>query len=320
MKAYTKINNNDQKELEKFLETDAQRVFAELIVHSKSFDELCFDLDMEYKADKEFKIGDAIAKADNDASICYEESTKNLYSQEPFLYIDDMLKIFDSQIFEYLDEDYVHSILKRKNLKDEELYKHIIYYVCSTYLNLAGDVINIIQSYMTSYGFIRNVKKNDVLVNQCNVFELIYIFYIIYETFYLFEKLNDVTKVTQLSLFKLKYEINSEKDIINKITRNLNYLENIDSFTYHSEYNKNKMIWETSLLFNNSLSLVMYELRMQLSKNSDVSFSICKNPLCMKPFLSTNRNQQYCSDEDCLKTRQNQRQRKCREKKTIKST
>lgn len=149
-----------------------------------------------------------------------------------------------------------------------------------------------------------------------------YSFYLIYETFYLFKRLNNFMEELPLSIYKVMYEKNLDNDIIDKINYNLEYLENIDSFSYHSEFDKKNVLWKTDLLFNNSLSLVIYELRMQLSKNDDVTFSICKNPACLKTIVVTNGNQLYCTNnEECYRTREKQRQKVSRDnKKKIKQS
>jgi len=316
MKAYIKIDNNNQEELGNFLTADSERLRTEYFVSFTTIDEICFNLDEVYKMGTKINMNGNIAIVDKNAIINYEEKPKIVYSYEPFEYIINIIKMFDNKISKCLNDDFIKSIVKDKNKSQEEIYKNIFYYIYSNNDELTFDMISIIGKYMTYFGFIRNVYNDKKLTNKCNVFELMYSFYLIYETFYLFKKLNDMTEELPLSIFKLKYEKISEKAIIDKINYNLDYLENIDSFSYHSKFDENNILWKTDLLFNNSLSLVIYELRMQLSKNADVSFSICQNPMCLRTIIVTNGNQRYCSDnEECERTRNNQRKKKSRNNK-----
>lgn len=316
MKAYIKIDNNNQEELGNFLTADSECLRAEYFLSGKTVDEICFDLDKVYKKGTKININGNIATVTRDGSVKYEESPKMIYSYEPFEYIINIIKIFDDKISKYLNNDLIEKIINNKNISEEEMYKKIFYYLCRTDYIIMFDMIDIVGRYMTYFGFIRNVYNDKKLTNKCNVFELMYSFYLIYETFYLFQNLNDMTEKLSLSIFKIKHENFSEKDIIDKINYNLDYLENIDSFSYHSKFDDKKLLWKTDLLFNNSLSLVIYELRMQLSKNTDVTFIICKNPMCLKTIVATNKKQQYCIDnEECKRTRNNQRKKKSRDNK-----
>lgn len=316
MKAYIKIDNNNQEELGNFLTADSEFLKAEYFLSGKTVDEICFDLDKVYKKGTKININGNIATVTRDGSVKYEESPKMIYSYEPFEYIINIIKIFDDKISKYLNNDLIEEIINNKNISEEEMYKKIFYYLCRTDCIIMFDMIDIVGRYMTYFGFIRNVYNDKKLTNKCNVFELMYSFYLIYETFYLFQNLNDMTGKLSLSIFKLKHENFSEKAIIDKINYNLDYLENIDSFSYHSKFDDKKLLWKTDLLFNNSLSLVIYELRMQLSKNTDVTFIICKNPMCLKTIVATNKKQQYCIDnEECKRTRNNQRKKKSRDNK-----
>lgn len=322
MKAYIKIDNSNQKELGKLLNVDSERLFSERLVNYKSIDKLCFDLDMTYKVGTEINMNGNIAIVDKNSKIKYEEKPKIIYSYEPFEYIINIMKVFDNKILKYLNDKFINTIVKDKEKNQEEIYKNIFYYIYSTNSELTFDMIEIIGKYMTYFGFIRNVYNDKKLTNKCNVFELMYSFYLIYETFYLFKKLNDITEELSLSIFNLKYEKYSEEVIIDKIDYNLDYLENIDSFSYHSKFDKDNFLWKTDLLFNNSLSLVIYELRMQLSKNADVSFSICENPECLRTIVITHDNQHFCiGNKECERTRANQRKKKSRNnKKKIKQS
>lgn len=316
MKAYIKIDNNNQEELGKFLTVDSERLFTEKLLNYKTIDELCFDLDMKYVHGTEINMNGNIAIVDKDISIKYEEKPKIIYSYEPFEYIIDIIKIFDSQMSDYSNDEFIKTIISVKNKTQEEIYKNILYYLCSKYGELAENMINIIGQYMTYFGFVRNVYDDKVLTNKCNVFKLIYSFYLLYETFYLFKNLNNEMEELPLFIFKLKYGEYSERDVIDKINYNLSYLENIDSFSYHSEFDEENILWKTELLFNNSLSLAIYELRMQLSKNVDITFSICENPMCLKTIVITNGNQHYCMDnKECKRTRGKQRKKKSRANK-----
>lgn len=316
MKAYIKIDNKNQEELGNFLTADSEFLKAEYFLSGKTVDEICFDLDKVYKKGTKININGNIATVTRDGSVKYEESPKMIYSYEPFEYIINIIKIFDDKISKYLNNDLIEEIINSKNISEEEMYKKIFYYLCRKDCIIMFDMIDIVGRYMTYFGFIRNVYNDKKLTNKCNVFELMYSFYLIYETFYLFQNLNDMTGKLSLSIFKLKHENFSEKAIIDKINYNLDYLENIDSFSYHSKFDDKKLLWKTDLLFNNSLSLVIYELRMQLSKNTDVTFIICKNPMCLKIIVATNKKQQYCIDnEECKRTRNNQRKKKSRDNK-----
>ena len=316
MKAYIKIDNNNQEELGNFLTADSERLRTEYFVSFTTIDEICFNLDEVYKMGTKINMNGNIAIVDKNAIINYEEKPKIVYSYEPFEYIINIIKIFDNKISKCLNDDFIKSIVKDKNKSQEEIYKNIFYYIYSNNDELTFDMISIIGKYMTYFGFIRNVYNDKKLTNKCNVFELMYSFYLIYETFYFFQNLNDMTEKLSLSIFKLKHENFSEKAIIDKINYNLDYLENIDSFFYHSNFDDKKILWKTDLLFNNSLSLVIYELRMQLSKNTDLTFIICKNPMCLKTIVATNKKQKYCIDnEECKRTRNNQRKKKSRDNK-----
>ncbi len=317
MKAYIKMDSNNQEELGKFLSADSERIFMESFVNYKTIDELCFDLDMTYTIGTEIDMNGNIAIVDKNAKIKYEEKPKIIYSYEPFEYIINIMKIFDNKISKCLDDIFIKTIVKDKKMNKEEIYKNILYYLCDRNRELADDIINIVGKFMTYFGFIRNVYDDKKLTNKCNVFELIYSFYLIYETFYLFKRLNNFMEELPLSIYKVMYEKNLDNDIIDKINYNLDYLENIDSFSYHSKFDDKKLLWKTDLLFNNSLSLVIYELRMQLSKNTDLTFIMCKNPMCLKTIVATNKKQQYCIDnKECKRTRNNQRKKKSRDNKT----
>ncbi len=322
MKAYIKIDNSNQEELGKFLSADSERISVESFVNHKTIDELCFDLDMTYTKGMKIDMNGNIAIVDKNAKIEYEEKPKIIYSYEPFEYIINIMKMFDDKISKYLDDNFIRTIVKDKKLDKEKIYKNILYYICDRNRELTSDMVNIVGKFMTYFGFIRNVYDDKKLTNKCNVFELMYSFYLIYETFYLFKRLNNFMEELPLSIYKVMYEKNLDNDIIDKINYNLEYLENIDSFSYHSEFDKKNVLWKTDLLFNNSLSLVIYELRMQLSKNDDVTFSICKNPACLKTIVVTNGNQLYCTNnEECYRTREKQRQKVSRDnKKKIKQS
>ena len=64
MKAYIKMDSNNQEELGKFLSADSERIFMESFVNYKTIDELCFDLDMTYTIGTEIDMNGNIAIVD----------------------------------------------------------------------------------------------------------------------------------------------------------------------------------------------------------------------------------------------------------------
>ena len=157
MKAYIKIDNNNQEELGNFLTADSECLRAEYFLSGKTVDEICFDLDKVYKKGTKININGNIATVTRDGSVKYEESPKMIYSYEPFEYIINIIKIFDDKISKYLNNDLIEKIINNKNISEEEMYKKIFYYLCRTDYIIMFDMIDIVGRYMTYFGFIRNV-------------------------------------------------------------------------------------------------------------------------------------------------------------------
>ena len=68
--------------------------------------------------------------------------------------------------------------------------------------------------------------------------------------------------------------------------------------------------WKTIMIFSNPVSLALYELRLELSNNTETSFSICQNPYCNNVFIRYSARQKYCLEYECNLTRQRIRKQK----------
>lgn len=313
MKAYINFTSEQQNRMGEFLACDTEYIFTTFITNSKSIDKLNFDLDRNYEKGKSIDFNGSIGVMEKTIKAFATNQSKKLYSYFPFINIVNFIKIFDEKINEmYKQDEELASLLSNpKNEKREYYYKSALYFILTKYGSLFNDVITFIGQYMTTYGFIKNISKNEKSTNQCNIFNLLYDFYCIYEAFYLFKYLNKESLENKVFL-SIHYNSDiDDKEVKNRIDNILKSFERTSGCIHHSKYNENSYCWEPILIFDNSLALAVYELRMQLSQNSDTHLIVCQNPLCNKTITAYHKGQKYCIDDnECFRTRQNLRKKK----------
>lgn len=91
-------------------------------------------------------------------------------------------------------------------------------------------------------------------------------------------------------------------------------IRDIDKDDYDDFFNER---WKTIIVFSNPISVAIYKLKLELSNNTETSFSICQNPHCNNVFERESARQKYCLKYECTLSRQRQRKVKEKEKKNI---
>ena len=79
----------------------------------------------------------------------------------------------------------------------------------------------------------------------------------------------------------------------------------IDKLNNEKAYNDR---FKTEMIFTNPLAIVVYELKVQLTNDTETSLAICQNEQCSNTFKTNkNKNTKYCGKKKCDKSRARQR-------------
>lgn len=179
-------------------------------------------------------------------------------------------------------------------------------------------------------------SKTDNPIQTFNVLEFLFRCYLIYEIHILY---NCVLyfKPSKLKIFNNTYKLKIEKpnwksegysgymsddrdDFFNIIDEKLELLDKksmavrfltIRDYEKDEDGNKNfTERWKTVMLFSTPLNVAIYELKLELSNNTETTFVVCKNPECNNVFERKSGRKKYCDDYECILSRQRLRANK----------
>lgn len=203
------------------------------------------------------------------------------------------------------------------NEKTKE-YKKIISKMASRKNNFKALFIIII-SIILKFGITYTTKKDDYL-KTCNVIDLLYFSYLIYETYTLYYCYQNGLD-NKLKIYNHINTSNNITNILETINNNIIFLDNnIDNTSYYeTTYDEENEKWNSFFVFENPLSITLYELKRYLSFDvNGKNIGVCK--YCLNTFERIGTKQKTCNNYECITKRANERKRKSNnKKKTTKS-
>ncbi len=245
----------------------------------------------------------------------YKVEDKVYPNIDSFIVLNAILNI-GKEIDKFIRPEDMNNIDKHSALNEYDFYKKVIKDSLGKGDNLFY-FVNRILKLILSYGSVTTPSIDNRDDRQvCNVLDFLCTCYLIYECYYLiyYAKEFKENKITLFNYYRDKKYMDKHS-IFDYVTKTLKYLNSCTTknLNYESKFDEENERWITTLVFEDVLALAIYELRIQLSDDSETSVGICKNKTCGSTFIRKSKKQEYCSrfeNIDCYISRQYQRKKK----------
>lgn len=231
---------------------------------------------------------------------------------------------------EYLIDDGQIDKLSIKGENFNYSYEPVIAYTLQKNID---EIKKITLDFIKKYGaFMTAFSKVNNSLQTFNVLEFLIRCYIIYEIHILYNcvfhskpcKLKIFNHIYNFKIIKPNWEnedysyiyddrdkffdiIDSKIKLLDKKSMAVKFLTVRDYEKYEDGSKIFNERWKTVIQFSTPLNIAIYELKLELSNNSETSFVVCKNPNCNNIFERESRKKKYCDDYECILSRQRYR-------------